>query len=99
MALAIDEVLPRHVEENPFNYTNVQMAQRKKALLDMKKDYPSLPDGWLEMVYDFHEQTPKEEIETIMNQDKWKAPGMFSKSKGGTLYCAEILDPFDMSGN
>ena len=99
MSLAIDEAIPRHQPDNPYNYSNLQIAQRKKALLDMKKDYPNIPDGWLEMAYDYHENTPKEEIEEIINTDKWSKPGQFSKTKGGTLVCAEILDPCDPSGN
>ena len=99
MSLAIDEAIPRHQPDNPYNYSNLEIAQRKKALLDMKKDYPNLPDAWLEMAYDFHEHTPKEEIEEIINTDKWSKPGQFSKTKGGTLVCAEILDPCDPSGN
>ena len=99
MSLAIDEAIPRHQPENPHNYSKVQLAQRKKALLDMKKDYPNIPDGWLEMAYDFHENTPAEEIDTIINSGKWEVPGQFSKSKGGTLTCMEILDAIDPSGN
>ena len=49
MSLAIDEAIPRHQPENPLNYSDLQMAHRKKALLDMKKDYPNIPDGWLEI--------------------------------------------------
>ena len=99
MSLAVDETIPRHQPDNPYNYTNLQIAQRKKALLDMKKDYPNLPDAWLEMAYDFHEHTPKEEIEEIINTDKWSKPGQFSKNEGGTLVCCEILDASDPSGN
>ena len=68
MSLAIDEAIPRHQPDNPYNYSNLEIAQRKKALLDMKKDYPNLPDAWLEMAYDFHEHTPKEEIEETIPQ-------------------------------
>jgi hypothetical protein len=99
MSLAIDEVIPRYVEENPLNYTKAQLAARKKALLDMKRDYPRLPESWLEMAYDFHANTPSKEIEDIINSGKWDVPGKFSKSSGGVLVCGEILDPMDTSGN
>jgi hypothetical protein len=99
MSLAIDETIPRHIPENAYNYSNLQLAQRKKALLDMKKDYPHIPEAWLEMAYDFHENTPKEEIEEIINSDKWSKPGQFSNNQGGTLVCGEVLDPSDPSGN
>ena len=70
--------IPRHKMANHYNYTPLQLAERKKALFDMKKDYPDLPDGWLEMVYDFNEQTPKEEVEQIINEGKWETAGKFS---------------------
>lgn len=41
--LSIDEVIPRHEEENPYNYTNLEKAQRSKAIKDMIKDYPNIP--------------------------------------------------------
>ena len=87
-----EQEIPRHVEENPMNYTNTEMATRKKALKDMKRDYPHLPNKWLEMVYDFHEMTPKEEIEEIINSGKWEVPGKFSEIKGGIIKCGEVLD-------
>ena len=99
MSVSIDEAIPRHEPENPYKYSNVQFAARKKALIDMKRDYPSLPESWLEMVYDYHENTPKEEVEDIINYRKWENNGMFSKNNGGTLVCGEILDPCDPSNN
>ena len=100
MSLAIDSGIPRHKPENPYNYDNLQLAKRKKALLDMKKDYPLLPEGWLEMVYDFNENTPQEEVEDIIKNDKWGYAGKFSENNGGIVKCGEILDaPTDPSNN
>ena len=92
-ALSIDEVFPRHKEENPFHYTQLEKAERVKAIRDMAKDYPNLPGAWLDMAYDFCKNTPKEEMEDIINSGKWEKPGRFSNSKGGVLYTMEILDP------
>ena len=99
MSLAIEEAIPRHTPSNPYNYTNTQLAQRKKALLDMRKDYPTIPEGWLEMAYDFNENTPQEEVEEIINTDKWSKPGQFSNVAGGSIVCGEILDAPDPSNN
>ena len=44
--------LPRHVPANPHNYTVLQLAERTKALKDLERDYPNVPFGWLELVYD-----------------------------------------------
>ena len=68
-----------HVPENPYNYTKCQLAERKKALRDLERDYPNLPFGWLEMMYDFEKNTPKEEVEQINNEGLWESPGIFSE--------------------
>jgi len=88
----IEEELPRHKEENPYNYTNLEKAVRAKAIKDMAKDYPKMPGAWLDMAYDFCKNTPKEEIEDIINSGKWETKGKFSDAKGGVLYNMEILD-------
>jgi len=75
---ATSECVPRHQPENPYNYTNLELAERKKALKDLERDYPHLPYAWLEMVYDFHKNTPEEEVTEIINSGKWEEPGKFS---------------------
>ena len=71
--------IPRHQPENAYGYTSVELAERKKALRDMERDYPKLPYAWLEMVYDFWKNTPPEEVEKIINEGLWEVPGRFSK--------------------
>ena len=70
----MDEI-PRHQPENHYNYTAVQLAERKKALRDMQRDYPDVPYAWLEMLYDWHKNTPNEEVEKIMNEGLWEGNG------------------------
>lgn len=70
--------LPRHTPDNPYNYTSLQLAERKKALKDMTRDYPDLSFGWLEMAYDFYANTPQEEIKRIISEKLWEGPGKFS---------------------
>ena len=63
--------MKRYEPENPYNYTNEELAERKKALKDLEKDYPHLPFGWLEMVYDRHKSTDPEEVTKIINEKTW----------------------------
>ena len=70
--------MKRYEPENPYNYTNEELAERKKALKDLEKDYPHLPFGWLEMVYDFHKSTDPEEVTRIINEKTWEVPGKFT---------------------
>ena len=74
----MESEIPRYKPDNPFNYTNLELAERKKALRDMERDYPTLPFGWLEMVYDWHKQTDAEEVKRIINKGEWEQPGKFS---------------------
>jgi len=73
-----NEVIPRHIPDNPYNYTSLQLAERKRALKDLVRDYPDLSLGWLEMAYDFHANTPQEEIKRIIGEKLWEGPGKFS---------------------
>lgn len=95
-SLSIDECIPRHVESNPYEYTTMQLAERKKALLDMSKDYPNLPHSWLEMVYDYWKQTPEQEVQKVINAGEWEGSGKFSKNAGGVLKSMHILDQRDL---
>ena len=65
--------------ENPYNYTKVQLAERKKALRELEQIYPNLPFGWIEMCYDFEKNTPSEEVEDIINTGRFEVPGKFSE--------------------
>lgn len=73
----IVDAIPRHKCENRFNYTNIQLAERRKVLKDLEKLYPHLPYGWIEMMYDFEKNTPKEEIDEIINTGKWETESKY----------------------
>ena len=73
--------LERYKAENPLNYTKVELAHKSKALKDMAKDYPNVPEVWLEYLYDWQHITPKEEVERIIESGEWEVPGKFSEFK------------------
>ena len=67
------DIIPRHKPDNPFKYTNIQIAERSKALKDMERDYPNLPYAWLELTYDFvHKCKCKDEVDEIIDSGKWE---------------------------
>ena len=78
-----NEVIPRHIPDNPYKYSIIQMAERKRALRDLATDYPTLPYGWLEMAYDFEKNTDPEEIKKIINDGLWEGKGMFTQDLNG----------------
>ena len=85
--------IPRHKMEDPKGYTKVELAARTKHLKELARDYPEVPEGWLEMCYDWHHRTPKEEIERIMESGEWEGNGKFSQEKGGVLQSVVIEEP------
>ena len=70
--------IPRHEPENPYGYTPLELAERKKAIRDMERDYPSLPFGWLEMVYDWHAHQKPETVKKIINEKQFEEPGNYT---------------------
>ena len=78
-----EEVISRHIPDNPYTYSIIQMAERKRALRDLVTDYPTLPYGWLEMAYDFEKNTDPEEIKKIINDGLWEGKGMFTEDLNG----------------
>lgn len=75
------EEIPRHQPENPFKYSKLQLAERSKTLKAMERDYPNVPPGWLEMVYDFVSNTPEEEVNNIIESGSWERPALSPEEK------------------
>jgi hypothetical protein len=84
--------LPRHVPNNPYKYSNTELAVRKTALRGMKRDYPGVPDMWLEMLYDTTNKMSSEELEKIINEGQWEYESKY-KAIGGVSHDVEVVDP------
>lgn len=85
-----DVEIPRHVESNPFNYTEKQKAIRRKAIKDMGRDYPNLPHLWIEWLYDVIQNKPVSEVEEIMEKNLWDKPPENSYDMGGVVKAMTI---------
>jgi hypothetical protein len=57
--------IPRHKADNPFNYTEDDLAEKALALEKMKTIYPTVPLYYAELVYDLCKNTDKSKIEEI----------------------------------
>ena len=44
----------------------------------MEKDYPNLPFGWLEMVYDWHAHQNPDVVKQIINQKTFEGPSNYT---------------------
>ena len=89
--------LPRHVADNPYNYTAIQIASRKKELKPMEVDYPHLPYGFLELIWDFSTFTPKDELDEIITSGRWEVPGNHTNKK--VEYSEEIMKEMNETFN
>ena len=77
------EGLERKTADNPYMYTEDQLATRKRMLKEMEALYPDVEPLWREWVYDLCANTPTVEMEEIkdrIRQSQPKAP------KGGILH-------------
>ena len=88
----VEQQIPRHQPSNPYNYTNCELAVRKSTLKAMERDYPKLPYGWLEMVYDFCKNTPQEEVDKIINEGLWEGPGKFTSDASSAAHTLNELN-------
>ena len=67
MALAVPGI-PRAKNENPFKYTDDQLAERKLALKHMHELWPDVNPLHAEWVYDLCKNTPEDELKVIMEK-------------------------------
>jgi len=59
------EGLERKKQDNPYNYTEDQLAEKKLALHNMKIIYPDVNEFYAEMVYDMCKNTDEAKIELL----------------------------------
>jgi len=89
----IEEEFERYKEPNPFNYSELELAKRKKALIDAEKDFPNVPPKWIEWLYDVLEQKGEEEVKKIIENKEWEKKLNNKRMLSGTLKSVEVLDP------
>lgn len=59
------EGLERKKIDNPYNYTEDQLAEKKLALHNMKIIYPDVNEYYAEMIYDMCKNTDEAKIELL----------------------------------
>ena len=77
------EGLERKTADNPYGYTEDQMATRKRMLKEMEALYPDVEPLWREWVYDLCVNTPTEELEEMKERIRQSQP---KPPKGGILH-------------
>ena len=72
--------LERKQHENPYNYTDDQLAEKQLALKTMKELWPDVPSYYAEIVYDMCLNSSQEEIDKIKEKVE-KEPFKYSKKE------------------
>ena len=91
------EGIPRHKKENPFNYNEEDLQNKKLAMIQLKQLYPDVPEYYADLVYDMCKNCSEEELEKI----KWRVDNEPTKHKipdvlthyGGITVHDEPLQP------
>jgi hypothetical protein len=58
----------RKKHENPYNYSEAQLADKDLALKKLKDYYPTVPTFYAELVYDMCINTEQKKLEEIMKK-------------------------------
>ena len=54
--------------ENPYNYTESQLAEKDLALKKLREYYPTVPTFYAELAYDMCVNTEQKKLEEIMQK-------------------------------
>lgn len=85
--------IPRQAKTlNAEGFNNAQLARRRFEVSILKERYPSLPDTWLDMVWNFVERTPKETVDRIMTTGEWEKPPVTPHEHGGIVKDGVTVD-------
>lgn len=96
--------LERKKQDNPYNYTEDQLAEKKLALHNMKIIYPDVNEFYAEMVYDMCKNTDEAKIELlkqkILNEPfKYKERYKTLQEELDLIVNDTILNPIVVTGH
>ena len=82
----LEDELPRYKETNPRNYDTLTLARKRTELKAMVAHYKDMSPAWLEMCWDFVENTSKERIAEIIQTKEFEKPCTSTRDmKGGIV--------------
>lgn len=98
------EGLERKKQDNPYNYTEDQLAEKKLALHNMKIIYPDVNEFYAEVIYDMCKNTDEAKIELlkqkILNEPfKYKERYKTLQEELDLIVNDTILNPIVVTGH
>ena len=70
MTSASLEDIPRHVPSNPYNLTEEQIARRNRDIKAAAKDYPNVPEFYIEQAWSLIETQSQDKLEVMLKASK-----------------------------
>lgn len=93
VSFTVDDEFERYKDKNHYNYTDYELTIKKKAIRDAIRDYPHVPEVWIDWLYDVVEKGhTTEEIEDIIKNKKWEGKSKERVMGGQIVGSVEVLD-------
>ena len=70
MTSASLEDIPRHVPSNPYNLSEEQIARRNRDIKAAAKDYPNVPEFYIEQAWSLIETQSQDKLEVMLKASK-----------------------------
>jgi hypothetical protein len=82
----VDEAIPQTRRyANDMGFDELTLIRRKNEVKELSKLYPNIPEFWIEMAWNFHEKTPKEEQDRIIKEKLFEKPCEVNRMLGGVI--------------
>jgi len=84
----------RYKENNPYNYSDLDLQKRRIQLKAAKDLYPSLPDEWIALAYDVITNKSEEEVNRIIENKEFENFKMRERVLSGeNIGAVQITNP------
>ena len=87
-----DEFTRQKKYANDMGFDTETLQRRNNDMKEMQKLYPNMTPAWLEMAWNFCEQTPKEEQDRIIKEKLWEGKPENKRGTGGLLVDAMSIE-------
>jgi hypothetical protein len=89
----IDDEFTRQAKySNDMGFDTETLQRRNNDMKELQKLYPNMTPAWLEMCWNFCEQTPKEEQDRIIKEKLWEGKPENKRATGGLLIDAMTIE-------
>ena len=77
---------------NACNFDEATLIRRDIEMRELIKAYPTMPESWLELAWNYTEFTPKEEQDNIIKNKLWEGKPTNKRMIGGIMKSAMSVE-------